>query len=63
MAQFSSEIKKKPCSYCKKPTPVRSTKELPFCSRICQSNYKMKVRYQGNHSEKLDYPKSDKRFE
>lgn len=62
MAQFNASIKKKPCPYCGKENPVRDIKKPAFCNRVCQSNYKMKVRYQGNRSEKLDRPKSDKRY-
>lgn len=57
MAQFTYKKQEKPCAVCGKPTFVMSQKDMAFCSRICQSEYRLKARYQGMRSERMDRPK------
>lgn len=54
MAQFNYKPMKKPCLICGKETIIKSTRDLPFCSRVCQSEARFRGRYYGSGAEKKD---------
>lgn len=56
MAQFNYIPTKRPCAICKKPTYTASTKDTPYCSRVCESEAKFRGRYFGLGAESKDRP-------